>query len=70
MGALKQGREPGITKGVTPHILRRTFATRLYGQTKDLLRVQRALDHRLSGTTMRYAGDDTQESRGNQCVDA
>jgi site-specific recombinase XerD len=36
-------------------MLRRTFATRLYEHTKDLLVVQRALDHRFVGTTQRYA---------------
>ena len=51
----KRGRQAGISKRVTPHMLRRTFATRLYGETKDLLLVQRALDHRFVGTTMRYA---------------
>ncbi len=51
----KRGREAGLSKHVTPHGLRRTFATRLYVETKDLLRVQRALDHQFVGTTQRYA---------------
>lgn len=50
----KRGPEAGISKRVTPHMLRRTFATRLYEGTKDLLAVQRALDHRFVGTTQRY----------------
>ena len=50
----KCARAAGIAKRVTPHMLRRTYATRLYGRTKDLLRVQRALDHRSVVTTMRY----------------
>jgi integrase/recombinase XerC len=51
----KRGREAGIVKRVTPHMLRRTFATKLYERTRDLLVVQRALDHRFVGTTQRYA---------------
>ena len=51
----KRGHEAGISKRVTPHMLRRTFATRLYERSKDLLLVQRALDHRFVGTTQRYA---------------
>ena len=42
----KRGRQAGISKRVTTHMLRRTFATRLYEHTKDLLMVQGALDHR------------------------
>ncbi len=51
----KWGHQAGISKRVTPHVLRRTFATRMYQETKDLLLVQRALDHRFVGTTQRYA---------------
>ena len=50
----RRGREAGISMRVTPHMLRRPFATRLYGQTKDLLLVQRALDHRFVGTTISW----------------
>ena len=51
----KLGRKAGTSRRVTPHVLRRTYATRLYGKTKDLLLVQRALDHRSILTTQRYA---------------
>jgi len=36
-------------------MLRRTYATALYSATKDLLLVQRALDHSFVGTTQKYA---------------
>lgn len=38
------------TKPTTPHKLRHTLATRLYGQTKDSLLVSQQLGHR--GTAM------------------
>lgn len=38
-------RAAGIEHRVTPHMLRHTFASRLYAKTRDLLVVQRALDH-------------------------
>lgn len=50
----KRGCAAGIPKRVTPHTLRRTFATRLYEDTRDLLLVQRALDPRFVGTTEAY----------------
>lgn len=38
----------------TPHVARHTFGTRLYRETLDLRRVQRALGHRSVETTERY----------------
>ena len=46
--------EAGITKPVTPHTLRHTFATRLYNRTRDIRLVQQALRHGFITTTQRY----------------
>jgi len=45
----------GITRSVSVHSLRHTFATRLYRKTGDLYLVQRALGHRQITTTEIYA---------------
>jgi integrase/recombinase XerC len=44
----------GITKSLSVHSLRRTFASRLYSKTSDLHLVQRALGHRHITTTEIY----------------
>ena len=44
----------GLTKDVHPHMLRHTFATELYRQTKDIRLVQKALGHSDLSTTMIY----------------
>ena len=44
----------GITKKITPHVLRHTFATTLYARTKNLLAVQKALGHKYITTTQIY----------------
>ncbi len=50
-----RSREAGIEKPVTPHILRHSFATRLYNATGDLRLVQVALRHNHITTTEQYA---------------
>jgi site-specific recombinase XerD len=47
--------EAGITKPITAHTLRHTFATRLYNQTGDIRLVQTALRHEHLSTTEVYA---------------
>jgi len=44
----------GITKNLTPHVLRHTFATNLHSKTKNLLAVQKALGHKYITTTQIY----------------
>lgn len=45
----------GIERRLTVHGLRHSFATALYAKTKDLLLVQRAMDHRSVTSTLVYA---------------
>jgi len=47
-------RKAGITKDVHPHMLRHTFATDLYRETKNIRLVQKALGHSDLSTTMIY----------------
>lgn len=51
----KRLREAGIERRLTVHALRHDFASRLYARTKDLLLVQRAMDHRSVASTLVYA---------------
>ncbi len=44
----------GVTRDIRPHDLRRTAATRLYNQTKDLRVVQQFLGHRSLLATVKY----------------
>jgi integrase/recombinase XerC len=51
----KRLRQAGIERSLTVHGLRHDFASRLYAKTKDLLLVQRAMDHRSVASTLVYA---------------
>jgi len=50
----RRGKKAGIAKGVHPHMLRHTYATELYRETKDIRLVQKALGHAHLSTTMIY----------------
>jgi len=47
-------KKAGITKDISPHTLRHTFATDLYRETKNIRLVQKALGHSSLSTTMIY----------------
>ena len=53
----------GISKRITPHMLRHTFAQGLYNRTGDLALVQSALNHRSIMSTVIYAQADKQRVR-------
>lgn len=50
----RYGERAGIEKRVHPHMLRHTFATDLYRETKNIRLVQKALGHSDLSTTMIY----------------
>jgi integrase/recombinase XerD len=51
----RRGNKAGLQhKDVHPHMLRHTFATELYRQTKDIRMVQKCLGHSDLSTTMIY----------------
>lgn len=56
-------KEAGIDRHLSPHVLRHTFATRLYNQTGDIRLVQTALRHEHIETTKVYAHVDPQRLR-------
>ncbi len=57
--------EAGITKPITAHSLRHSFATRLYNATGDIRLVQQALRHTHVSTTETYAQVDPQRWRAS-----
>lgn len=50
----RMGKKAGIEKHVHPHMLRHTFATQFFGETKNILMTQKALGHSDVSTTMIY----------------
>lgn len=54
---------PGLRGSVSPHRLRHTFATDLYGRTGDVLLVKEALGHRSIASTIVYARCDERRVR-------
>lgn len=48
------GRQVGLKRPISSHDLRMTFATHIYGQTKDIRLVQELLGHADTKTTTRY----------------
>lgn len=49
------------TARISTHVLRKTFAHRVYAQTKCLISLQRILGHRSPVTTARYLETDSAE---------
>lgn len=60
----RYAQKAGIPKDVHPHILRHTFATEFYRETKNIMMTQKALGHSNVSTTMIYTHivDDELES--------
>jgi integrase/recombinase XerD len=50
----RYGQKAGITKDVHPHMLRHTFATDLFRETRNILLTQKSLGHNDVSTTMIY----------------
>jgi len=61
----RYSKKAGITRKISPHTLRHTFATDLYRKTRDLVVVKNALGHSDLSTTMVYVhlvGSDVEEA--------
>ena len=57
------GQRAGLTRAISSHDLRATFATAAYGKTKNLRAVQDLLGHSTSKTTEVYTGITTEAMR-------
>ena len=57
------GRKAGVSKRVTPHVLRHTCATHLLKGRADIRQIQRILGHASIATTQRYTYVDRERLR-------
>ncbi len=67
----RRAEKAGIVKDVHPHMLRHTFATEFYRQTKDIRLTQKMLGHADLSTTMIYThvvDEDAEKAMRGFCI--